>query len=188
MKLSQGEIFDLMAYADGELEGDAKAKVEQMLTERADARRLVEELGTLGTVVQRIYAEPPAALSDGIADAVMAKISEEPSPKKSVRPPKLVDLRAERERRIKMGTAIVAAIALAAGVVLTTKKLNNQHAPVARATATATSTAGPEQAVAGVDVEQVDSPKEVSVFYLPSAVGANASSVVVWIDDKGSTP
>jgi hypothetical protein len=43
-------------------------------------------------------------------------------------------------------------------------------------------------AAAGVDVESVDSPKEVSVFYLPSASGGTASSVVVWIDDKAAAP
>jgi anti-sigma factor RsiW len=201
VKLSQGEVFDLMAYADGELDGDAKAKVERMISERPDARRFVEELGALGPIVQKIYEEPAPALSEGIADAVMTRLADEPAPKKSSRPPKLVDLSAERERRIKVGAAIVAAVALAAGVVLTTQRVNDQsHAPIAerriqgapQPTPPAPSEPAPAEpaavAVGGVDVEQVDSPKEVSVFYLPSVGGGNASSVVVWIDDKGATP
>jgi anti-sigma factor RsiW len=195
VKLSQGEVFDLMAYVDGELDGEAKAKVENLLQKNADARRLVDEMRALGPVVQKIYEPPAAALSEGIADLVMARVAQEEPTRRSVRAPKLVDLRAERERRIKVGAAIVAAVALAAGVVLTTKKVNEQRAPVAvtttappNAPADVPSPTPPEQAVAGVDVEQVDSPKEVSVFYLPSATGANASSVVVWIDDKAAAP
>src|SRR5262249_14414491 len=117
-----------------------------------------------------------------------------------IRAPKLVDLRAERERRIKVGAAIVAAIALAAGIVLMTQKVNEQRAPVAMPSPPAPAPApapppvpapvGSEQqavvAPAGADVEQSASPKEVSVFSLPSATGANASSVVVWIDDKSA--
>jgi len=196
VKLSQGEVFDLMAYVDGELDGDAKAKVEKLMATNAEARRLVDEMRALGPIVQKIYEPPAAAQSDAIADLVMAKIAE----RKSIRAPKLVDLRAERERRIKVGAAIVAAVALAAGIVLMTQKVNEQRAPVAMpsppapapapAPVPAPAPAGSEQqavvAAAGVDVEQVDSPKEVSVFYLPSATGANASSVVVWIDDKSA--
>jgi hypothetical protein len=198
VKLSQGEVFDLMAYVDGELDGEAKTKAEKLVAENADARRLVDEMRALGPIVQKVYEPPAASASEGIADFVMAKIAEgEPPARKSIRAPKLVDLRAEREKRIKVGAAIAAAIALAAGVAFMTQKVNEQHRPIATPTPPVTApapapapVASEQQAVVaaagGVDVEQVDSPKEVSVFYLPSATDTNASSVVVWIDDKAA--
>jgi hypothetical protein len=41
----------------------------------------------------------------------------------------------------------------------------------------------PNAGESGVFIDHVDSPNGVSVFYLPAAVGVNASSVVVWMDD-----
>jgi anti-sigma factor RsiW len=202
IKLSQGTMLDLMAYVDGELDGDAKARVEDLLANNAQARRLVQEMQRLGDVVGQVYEAPGASASDGIADAVMAKIADEAAaPRKtaSVRPPKVVSLADAREKRIKVGAAIVAAIALAAGIVLTTQHAN-ENAPVAMpgktitptppvgtAPASTGQTQEPLQVASGVDVEQVDSPShEVEVFYLPSTKG-NASSVVVWIDDNAGT-
>jgi anti-sigma factor RsiW len=205
LSLSQGTMIELMAYVDGELDGEAKERIEKLIATNANARRVVMEMTKLGEVIGEVYEEPPASASAGIADLVMAKIGEEaPAPKKaSVRPPKVISLMDARERRIKIGAAIVAAIALAAGIVLTTQHAN-ENMPVAKPERTAAPlvtpapapTQEPEQAQvqvqvasAGVDVENVDSPThEVEVFYLPSTKG-NASSVVVWIDDKaGAAP
>ena len=164
----------------------------------------------IGAIVGRIYEAPAASLSDGIVDHVMDRVeraraqgdkADEPR-KPSVRPAKILDLRAEREKRLKLGAAVVAIVALAAGIVLTTRHANEQ-APVAKGTpqdvapppkGTApppTAPVAPHDevaAAAGVDVEQVDSNRDVQVYYLPSSVRANASSVVVWIDDKGAAP
>ncbi len=199
-KLSRDTMLELMAYADGELEGKEKERVEALIAANEAARRVVEQMTGLGAEFQESYQAPAASLSDGIAESVLSKIErDEAAPRKpSVRPPKVVDLRDQREKRLKVGAAIVAAVALAAGIVLTTRHANENVQvaadkppqlvrPPAPAPAPPPTPEPPQIAAAGGDVEQVDSKHEVEVFYLPSSVGANASSVVVWIDDKGTS-
>ncbi|MBI2388123.1 MAG: hypothetical protein HYV09_00790 [Deltaproteobacteria bacterium] len=79
--LDQGEL-DLLAYLDGELEGDRLAKVEERLrTDRGYAARLraLEAVGEfLRKDADRIYR---AAMVDSIADQVMAKVRAESEPR-----------------------------------------------------------------------------------------------------------
>ena len=42
MSLSQETLFDLMALADGELEGDARERAEKLVSQSEEARRIVE--------------------------------------------------------------------------------------------------------------------------------------------------
>lgn len=197
-KLSRDVMMELMAYADGELDEVEAARVERLISKDSDAQRVVESMGVLGRVVTGLHDASYGGATDGLADAIMAKVAQEGAPRSpSIRPPRVVDLRDAREKRVKVGAAIVAVIALAAGIVLTTRKANEtpmRQAKVGAGASPATGALGtappPPQAVAaaGVDLEQVDSENDVAVFYLPSSVGANASSVVVWIDDKGAAP
>jgi anti-sigma factor RsiW len=199
MTLSRESMLELMAYADGELEETERARVEALIASDPDAKRLVESIGVLGGVVERIHDASHGASLDGLADAIMARVEKEGAPRRaSIRPPRVIDLRDARENRLKVAGAIVAAIALAAGIVLTTRKANQDSPfqashiqPHVTTPATPGTAPGPapvpdtQVAAAGVDVDQVDSKHDVEVFYLPSSVGKNASSVVVWIDDTG---
>jgi anti-sigma factor RsiW len=205
MSLSRDVMMELMAYADGELEPAEMARVERLIAANADAKRLVESMGVLGRAVVEMHEAPHAAATDGLVDEIMARVEKEGLPRKSsMRPPKVVDLRDRRENRVKVVGAVIAMVALAAGIVVTTRKANEDTpsrqvatqptapgktaSPVATPTApgTAAGGGGDTLATAGVDVEQVDSNRDVQVFYLPSSVQANASSVVVWIDDNGA--
>ncbi len=203
-KLTKDVMLELMAYADGELDAEEMARVERLIAKDPDAKRLVSSIGVLGAYVEDMHEPAHAAATEGLADDIMARVQKEGPPRKSsMRPPKVVDLRDAREKRVKVATALVAVVALAAGIVLTTRKANEdgriQASPgTQHTTSPATPGAGagappapPQQlataaAAGGVDVDQVDSNNDVQVFYLPSSLGVNASSVVVWIDDKGS--
>ena len=201
MTLSKDVMMELMAYADGELEPTEMARVERLIAADADAKRLVESLGVLGEVVVQMHDAPHAAATEGLVDDIMARVEKEGAPRKSsMRPPRVVDLRDRRENRLKVTGAIIAMVALAAGIVVTTRKANEdtpshvaQGGTAHTAPTTPTQVApgpgpGPDTqvAAAGVDVDQVDTKNDVQVFYLPSSVQANASSVVVWIDDNGA--
>jgi anti-sigma factor RsiW len=126
MRLSKETMLELMAYADGEIdENERIEEIEKLIASDADAKRVVESMGVLGRVVQRIYEPPAASSTDGLVDEIMASVAKEGVPRKpSVRPPKVVDLRDLRERRLKVAGAIVAVVALAAGIVLTTHRAN----------------------------------------------------------------
>ena len=192
MSLSRQTMLDLMAYADGELPAEERARVEQLLASSADARRVVGSFNDLGDWVDEAYEQPSAVLSNAIATVVMARVKSLPQPARA--PSVVVDLASARRTRIV--TVVVAAAALAAGVMLynrddrTARSPDPAPAPPVPALAPASRLPKIEVAAAGgVDVEHVESPThEVSVFYLPAVAAANASSVVVWIgdDDKGA--
>lgn len=214
MSLSHDTMIELMAYADGELAGDDLARVEAILAKSAEARQVVEALGVpaigawLG--VSSIGSSIGSAKADGIADAVMAKIeasSAAPTPKVS-------DMAAAREKRaarIRFAAALAAVAAVAAGVIAyigteSPSPQRNRTAATVQETATVPSpvvlpapvpSSNEEQntlasaEAEGVEVNEVETPsRDVSVFYLPSTVGAtanmNPTSVVVWLgDDNG---
>ncbi len=76
MSLPRETVLELMALADGELEGTQKAGAERTVAESAEARRLVEEFR--GTAVAKwlmTAVNERAPVADGIADAVMAKVA-----------------------------------------------------------------------------------------------------------------
>jgi anti-sigma factor RsiW len=208
MSLSRETLLELMAYADGELEGDAVGRIEALLASSSDARRVVESIARVGDELERVYPRPEGAAYETIADRVMlgvARIQAEAPEQHLPRAGKLTDLRGVRERRVKVGAAVLAAVALAAGIVLTAwhtdqgapgavvagnvgvsaQMIAPVPAPPPRAPgSSASGIAAPS--VAGVEVEQVDSARDVQVYYLPSMGGNGAaSSVMVWIDDKG---
>ena len=191
MSLSRQNMLDLMAYADGELPAEDRARVEQLLASSEAARRVVGSFNDLGDWVDEAYEQPSAVLSNAIATVVMARVKSLPQP---ARAGAVVDLASARRTRVV--TVVVAAAALAAGVMLynrddrTARSTDPAPAPPIPALSSAPRPPKIEVAAAGgVDVEHVESPThEVSVFYLPAVAAANASSVVVWIgdDDKGA--
>lgn len=185
MSLSRQTMMELMAFADGELEGDDRARVERLVAENGEARGVVEAMRSpaIGAFLEGEMAERSAA-ADGIAGAVMAKLPAR-GPARG-RSPAVV---------ISIG---VAALALAAGVALILRSqgaTTETHVPVASVDTPSVDMQPPvvaQRPTQGVEVDEVDSPSRgISVFEIPvagaaAAANANApSSVVIMIEDEG---
>ena len=190
--LSSERMMKLMAYADGELEGAERAEVEKILATDIDAVRFVNEMAGLGELVQMGRTSAPiskAVATFDIADSIMSKIESEQKTEK-----KVVSISEARERRaapkpnrnLKVGAAVVAALALAASVFLMTRQPKEQPmatTPKAPAAPVAQTHEAMPSHGEGIEVDAVESPG-VSVFYLP---GQNAStSVVVWVEESAN--
>jgi anti-sigma factor RsiW len=192
-----------MAYADGELEGDARARVEELVKTSDEARRVLDAMGVLGDVVRDgVSARADSAAVDAIADEVIAQIERNAPTMRGSRI--VVPITQARPSGRRGGVAIVVTVlALAAGAVLLLR--SGSPTPVADGTPhetppvvqppapapTETASAMPSEVAAadeqGVDLEEVSSTKnKVNVFFMPTPASAGAvASVVVWIDDRG---
>lgn len=79
MSLSIQAQVELMAFADGELDTVAQARVRALLETDAEARAMLEELrrDRIGPWLEMVAAERAAsARADGTADAVMRRLGE----------------------------------------------------------------------------------------------------------------
>jgi hypothetical protein len=196
-----------MALADGELEGDEKARAEKALAASAEARLLVEGFRA-NHLAQWLgeSLEERAAAADGIADAVMARVAREGAEERRV-----VSLSSTKnaKKKSRMGVAApvaFAALSLAAGVAMTLReadKPRDTSAPVAMTPAateddpqaSALAQRAAPAAAQGVEVDEIDSvSRGVSIFEIPvvpsAAAAANApppSSVVIMIEDDPAT-
>jgi hypothetical protein len=213
MSLSRETMTELMAFADGELDGEARVRMEKLAAESPEARRLVDAMRSpaLGGWLAAGLDERTVA-ADGIADAVMAKID---AARKEAGIEGVVRLSAARPRRSSITRGQVAAmtgfLALAATIFLymrNDREGNDLAAPIASAvvpTAIVPSAEPPPVAATtamaqaatppqgqGVEVDEIDSPAHgVTVFEIPaSGMAAAASggppppSVVIMIDDE----
>jgi anti-sigma factor RsiW len=197
MSLPQETMIDLMAYADGELQGDARARVEELVRTNDEARGVLDAMGALGDVVREgADARAEAASIDSIADDVIAKIERSEDTGRGSRIPAPI---AQARNGRRMGTTVViAALALAAGVVFLVRAGAPPAATATRETPAAVrpSASSPLEAPSsapaavaatednGVDLEEVSSTEnKVDVFFMPRASLGAAASVVVWIDD-----
>ncbi len=184
MSLTRQTMMELMAFADGELEGEDRARIERLVAENGEARGVVEAMRSpaIGAFLQGEMAER-AARADGIAGAVMAKLP--------ARGP-------ARGRSPAVVISIGAALALAAGVALILRSqgpTNETNVPVASVDTPSVDVQPPvvtQRPTQGVEVDEVDSPSRgISVFEIPvpgAAAAANAngpSSVVIMIEDEG---
>lgn len=184
MTLSSEQMMDLMAFADGELEGADRDRMEALIASDSEAAEFVGQLATLGECVRRLEEErAPDGVATGIADAVMARVAEEPN---------VHDLAAERAtRRVRALMAGTASLILAAAAGWLLFFRQPEEVPDWGQAETATqaepSVAGKgwnPLSKAGVELEALESAShQVSVFYVPSPADADASSVVVWIDE-----
>jgi hypothetical protein len=171
-------LLMLQAYADGELDGDELVEAEQLLRESAHARAFVESLGVLTHAARAAVALDPIPDVD-LTDAIFAKIEAAPP---VARPAAAASsLAAARDRRAKRSqmVVVVGALAMAAAGILFLRGRSAEPGKAEMAQA------GQDR---GVEVSSIDSNDDsnVSVFYLPASGGNAASSVVVWIDDKGA--
>jgi anti-sigma factor RsiW len=213
VSLSSENMLALMAYADGELEGEERAAAEKLLASEPDAARFVEQLGGLGQLLQLGQEDRSAEViaKFDVADAVMARTALTTDAKPAAeRIAGVSSLAAARDKRaagaqgggagLKIGAGIAAVLALAASVFLFAQHRTDE-APMAKGPAAAQPTqAAPAEPVVvassepvraataagtGVEVSTVNSPSNsVSVFYLPSA-NELSTSVVVWVDETG---
>jgi hypothetical protein len=200
MSLSREVRLELMAFADGELDGQARARAEQLVAESEEARRLVEAMRTPATNAWLERAiESRAHAADGIADAVMAKLEAAGDEDGVVRLAAAAGRRVSRVHTTR--ASVLAALALAAGAVvyvLSRQPAGGESTPVASVVAPTLEARPPAATLSafaenratpsqGVEVDEIDSPSRgVSVFEIPLGSGAAAagpSSVVIWIDD-----
>jgi hypothetical protein len=213
MSLSPETMTELMALADGELEGEARERAERLAAESEEARQLVEAIRSpvLGTLLARVMNERTAA-ADGIADAVMAKLeAAKRSGKRDAVDGGVVRLSDARARRgitrgqlaVLGGALVLAATILlymrssqdgldrpapVASVVLPSSSLPSAEARPIPAPSALAQGAHPAQ---GVEVDEIDSPAhDVTVFEIPvsgmaaAASGGTPSSVVIMIEDE----
>ncbi len=131
MSLSHEIMIELMQYADGELDAEARTRVETLLETSAEARGVVGALGALGDVVREGIEERASSsghAADGIADGVMAAIASAAGESRDERagdrrvvpfaPPPRPAPPVPRKIRAGGASAVIAIVALAAGVIL----------------------------------------------------------------------
>ncbi|CAN5372408.1 hypothetical protein BH09MYX1_BH09MYX1_56120 [soil metagenome] len=188
-KLSEQEMLDVMAYVDGELEGEDAERVEALLDSSDDARELRASFGELSERVRELAKAP----SIDVTRVVLAKVA----------PNELDRARINKASRTRMLVVGATFVALAAAVTLYVKHGDPVGTGTAQAqTASSTVTTGPTSptetsssapiaALHGVQVDSVDTAsasRSVSVFYVPNSDEPSDStqSVVVWIDDSAS--
>jgi hypothetical protein len=207
MSLSHETMLEIMALADGELEGTEKERVERLVASSHEARQVYADL--CGEEVSAWLAESldqraAAGGSDRIAGAVMDAIASGAANGVSARPPaqarpavaSLDDRRARMKPRLQyVAVAGGAFLALAAGLIIyvgTQAQHLAEHAPVASVRIPSVDVQAPAMAAVqpgggGVEVNEIDAPS-VSVFEIPAGAAAavkpsGPSSVVIWVDD-----
>jgi anti-sigma factor RsiW len=197
MSLPRETLLELMALADGELEGEAKERADSLAAQNPEARRVVDAMRAQGVRTWLSEAvEQRVRSADGIADAVMAKLD----PSAQLGEVRRLSGAPSRVRpRIALAGAVLgSALALAAAVAMyvgsTRGRTPVASIPGSRGSGTApdlepsaTTVGGPEGAAAGrgVEVEEIDSTSRVSIFEIAAVANASTrSSVVVWIDDE----
>lgn len=169
MKAAPEKMLQLMAYADGELSGAEKKEVEALLAKDPEAKQFVAEIMNLGELVKLGHSEKEI----DVTEAVMAAVKEQPQAEKKSNVVSLAD----RRSRTKTGAIVIAALALAAGVVFYSRP---KETPLTKAPT-------PVQAEPGspdIVVEPADSPgQSVKVIYGP---GTNemTTSVIIWVDEE----
>jgi negative regulator of sigma E activity len=203
-KMSDSErMMKLMAYTDGELEGKELEEVRSWIKNDNKSVRFANEVANLGDYLRvghKASKDAKAIASFDLTDAIMAKVEAEPvvaqkktaEEKKSEKSEKsnVVQFNSERARKqknLKFGGAVAAALALAASVFFLTRHKETE-APLARTTTTVVQPSPATSTGPGVDVDVANgSPgHSVSVFYLPNeTTTTTTTSVMVWVDESG---
>jgi len=173
-ELTREQVLDVMAWLDGELEGDDADRVAALIESSPEAQELVRSMDVLGDFVRGSEHEARVEANlEGLADAVLAKT-------------KPNDLERARLKRAQKGRVVLMAAtltALAAGVLVYARTqpvdLPSSH-NVQPSAQPAASVASAE----GVQVDQLDTQDNgVSVFYVPADDTKTPNTTVVWIDD-----
>ncbi len=179
--LTEAQVLSVMAYADGEVDGALRDQVRELLAGSAEARELAASLSALGDGV-RAAASTPAKI-DMVA-SVMAAVA----------PNDLDRARLRRQSRARSAVVLGTLAAIAAGVWLyvhpASEPSNTAFGELAAPSTHERDVPAPAVTVASLDlapvqIDAVDTPSPVSLFYVPQGPD-NASapdSVVVWINE-----
>lgn len=192
--IAREQMLELMAYADGELDGAARSAVEARLASDPEAARFVAELGGLGGLVREgfeVSAEADRVAAFDVADVVMARVANEASTTSASVDAARGSVRslesARARRRAPVVPVMVGLLAVAAaGFLVLRKPAATPMAGIPQpAKNEAVAVNEPRADGPGVEVEAVESSgSAVSVFYLPGA-SELSTSVVVWVDETG---
>ena len=181
MSLSEAQMMDVMSLADGELEGEDLERTKKLVEENAEAKELFASLRAIGDGVRGSFDVPKIDVSRDVM--------------RSITPNDLDKARIRRTARTRMVVVGVSLVAIAAAVMFYVRDQQQQQAQ------NAAKDAGPQAVLAsssptGVEVDFVDTPTPVSLFYVPAekttTVGAEGKttetpeSVIVWVDDNAS--
>ncbi len=179
MTLTEQQMLDGMAYADGELDEQDTERVRALVEENADAKELLASLHAIGDGVRSAVGAPPSV---DVADDVMRKIT----------PNDLDRARIRRTNRVRMGVVAASLVALAAAVTLYVRHNSGNHEASNPTTVPSDSNALASLHTTGVEVDSVDTPSSVSVFYVPAdnpdPAAKSPNTVVVWVDDPEVAP
>lgn len=174
--MTSDRMMKLMAYTDGELDAAEREEVESWLAQDAEAASTAHQLANLGELVQVGYETSEQARSIAafdVTDAIMAKVEA------ADRVPSLDVARARRQKNLRVGGMVAAALALAAAVFVEMRHKEEQ--PMARTVAPA----APVAAGGDVEVDVAETPgQSIGVYYLPDE-SSLTTSVVVWVDESG---
>jgi hypothetical protein len=195
MSLPPDTMLELMALADGELQGDARERAETLVAQSDEARRIVEQLRSpaLGSLLAEAMSEQ-AAGAEGIADAVMAGVERLERKDDAPGVVRLADARARRgvPRPLLAGTLAVLGVAAAVALYLRSSQEGpDVRSPVASVGRSSVDVQAPQAArpAEDVEVDQVESEHDITVFSIPlggaaaAAIPGNPSSVVIMIED-----
>jgi hypothetical protein len=195
MSLPPDTMLELMALADGELQGDARKRAETLVAQSDEARRIVEQLRSpaLGSLLAEAMSEQ-AAGAEGIADAVMARVERLERKDDAPGVVRLADGRARRgvPRPLLAGTLAVLGVAAAVALYLRSSQEGpDVRSPVASVGRSSVDVQAPQAArpAEDVEVDQVESEHDITVFSIPlggaaaAAIPGNPSSVVIMIED-----
>jgi anti-sigma factor RsiW len=177
--LSQEDMLAVMAYADGELEGDELERVKKLLDESDQASELLASLHAIGDGV-RSSIDPKDI---DIRDVVMARL-----------PPSDLDTaRLRRTQRTRIAVVGATIVAIAAAVLFYVRDGAGPNGPHAQnpSGTSPNDTMLASASTTGVQVDFVDTPSAVSVFYVPAESAGGETdqatdtppSVVVWIPE-----
>jgi anti-sigma factor RsiW len=182
MSLSEAQMMDVMSLADGELEGEDLDRTQKLVEENADAKELFASLRAIGDGVRGSFDVPKI----DVGDAVM----------RSVTPNDLDKARIKRTARTRMAVVGVSLVAIAAAVMFYVRDQQlQQQAAQNDAKDSGVQAVLASSSPTGVEVDFVDTPTPVSLFYVPAektTAGAEGkttetpASVVVWVDDNSS--
>jgi anti-sigma factor RsiW len=189
MRSSDERAMKLMAYADGELEGDELAEVERWIAEDAEAVLFANDLAELGELVKVGHpkANPTIAKFD-IADQLMAKLDEEKEEKPAAKVISLADRKAatpapQPKKKSNTVAWVVAGLALAASVFFVTRAKQSDEAPLARATSALVQPTQTVAAAVSTGAVEVENPgSSVQVIYVPDEK-SNVTTSVIWVDE-----
>lgn len=184
MSLSEAQMMDVMSLADGELEGEDLARTKKLVEENAEAKELFASLRAIGDGVRSSFDVPKIDVTHDVM--------------RSITPNDLDKARIKRTARTRMAVVGVSLVAIAAAVMFYVRDQQQQQ----QAAQNAAKDSGAQAVLAsssptGVEVDFVDTPTPVSLFYVPAektTSGAEGkttetpASVIVWVDDNSGDP